>query len=227
MQKLKLFIFIVFIFIPGIIFSQIGIEFMINKNNYPDWNKTIYNYSLKESELFKYSYGAGLNYWFRLHNYRVEFTPGVFYNYSTFKYPDSDCKFQYDSHIGGVEFDINIYMFDFISQNYQRDCPTFSHKGEWFRKSFFIQVSPGILESFRKVKNSPDKIDYFNTSGKFDFGFGLDMKLVNNLIMAPVIKYGFYVGEKWKGFSEFHGEQSFNDITRGNYLTLVLNFYFK
>jgi hypothetical protein len=227
MMILKNFVFCLFFIFPVLLNSQIGIELLGNKNEYKSWNDVIYNYSGKESKMFKYSYGIGVNYWFRLESYRLEFTPGVYYMYSRFKFPDSECKFEYNTQVAGAEFDMNIYMFDFVGRNYKRDCPTFSHDGEWFKKSFFIQVSPGLFGAFRSVKNSVDNIEDMNIAGKFDFGFGLDIKISDHLIVAPVIKYGLYIGEKWNGFSEFHAERSYNDITPGNYVNLVFNFYLK
>ncbi len=227
MNLVKYLILILFFLIPFHLFSQVGIELSGNKNVYKSWNDVIYNYSGKESQIFKYSYGGGINYWFRLKNYRLEFTPGIYYMFSKFKFPESSCKFEYYSHVAGIEFDMNVYMFDFVGRNYKKDCPTFSHDGEWFKKSFFIQVSPGMFGAFRTVKKSVDNIDDFNIAGKFDFGLGLDFKITNHLLVAPVIKYGFYIGEKWNGFSAFHAERSYNDITAGNYINLVFNFYLK
>ena len=136
MNRIKLLsIFIFTLFISCSINSQIGIEFIGNSNTYNSWNDVIYEYSAKESKIFKYSYGGGVNYWFRLKNYRLEFTPGVYYLFSKFKFPESVCKFEYITHIAGIEFDVNLYPFDFIARNFERDCPTFSDKGQWFRRS--------------------------------------------------------------------------------------------
>lgn len=220
-------VFIISFFLSNALNSQIGIELMVNSNTYTSWNDVIYEYSAKESKFFKYSFGGGVNYWFRLKDYRLEFTPGVYYLYSSFKFPESACKFEYISHTAGVEFDVNLYPFDFISRNFERDCPTFSDKGQWFRRNFFFQVSPGFYGSSRKVNNSPDIIETQHLAGKVDFGVGLDFKVFRYLTIAPIIKYGFFINEKWDGFSEFHAQESFNDPTPGSYVSLVFNFYLR
>lgn len=228
MKKIKLLSIITFtFFIATSINSQIGIEFIGNSNTFNRWNDVIYEYSAKESKIFKYSYGGGVNYWFRLTHYRLEFTPGVYYLFSKFKFPESACKFEYFSQIAGIEFDINMYPFDFICRNFERDCPTFSNKGQWFRKNMFLQVSPSIYGSLRNVKNSPDILEEQYIAGKVDFGVGIDVKVFNSLVIAPIIKYGFYINEKWDGFSEFHAEESFNDPTAGSFVALVFCFYLK
>ncbi len=222
--------FLLVVFFVSIIYgvkAQIGLDLISAKNRYSTWNDVIYEFSENQNEIFRYSYGGGVNYWFRLADYRLEFTPGIYYLYSDFNLNDVNQNFKYISHQLGFEFDINVYMFDFVRRTFERDCPSFSNGNDWLKKSFFIQVSPGIFGVFREIKDAPERVNTKRVSGKFDFGIGLDMKLTKHLIVAPILKYGFDIGDKWNGFSEFHGTDSFNDGTSNAYLSLTLAFYLK
>ena len=205
--------------------AQIGIDLLGTQQTFTNWNDVISDYAKEEYHFLRFNYGAGVNYWFRLKNYRVEFTPGIYYLYSDFKLTNPDYSYLYHSHTGGIEFDTNIYPFDFMKKSYEKDCPSFSTRGEYFPKSFFFQVSPGITGSFRDI--SQEYIKEFDISGKLDFGLGLDMKLTQKIIIAPIIKYGFTFDSDWKGFSEFHDSESYNDKTPGNNFSFVLSFYLK
>jgi hypothetical protein len=214
-----------FILISSPVKSQIGIDIIGGQQRYVNWNDVINDYAAKEYNFLRFNYGAGVNYWFRLQNYRIEFTPGLYYLYSDFKFDNPDCLFYYHSHTGGAEFDVNIYPFELRKKTYEKDCPSFSTRGEYFPKSFFLQVSPGLNGSYRDVTSK--YIKDFDIGWKMDFGVGLDMKITDRIIMAPIIKYGFSFSNNWKGFSEFHAEESYNDATQGNFVSLVLSFFLK
>ena len=223
----KILIVILIIGSSQVVKAQIGIDITANKNKFTSWNDVIYDYLGNKDDIFKYSYGGGINYWFRLPNYRLEFTPGVYYQYSDFTINGTNIQYKYISHLIGAEFDVNIYMFDFVRRTYERDCPSFSNGNDWLQKSFFVQFSPGIFGVSREIQGAPDKISVKNIGGKFDLGVGIDMKLTKHLIVAPIIKFGLELGNRWDGFSEFHGENSFNDGTSNSYLSLTLAFYLK
>lgn len=205
--------------------SQVGIELTGMDQKFTNWNVVITNYALEEYSFLKYSYGAGVNYWFRLKNFRVEFTPGLNYMFSDFKFDNPDCSFHYLSHSIVAEFDVNIYPFDLRKKRYERDCPSFSNKGEFFSKGFFFQVSPGIFGSYRNV--SDKYIKQKDLAGKLDFGAGIDIGINRFFMIAPVLKYGLTFANDWTGFSDFHAEKSYNDKTPGSYFSLSLNFYLK
>ncbi|MBK7096280.1 MAG: hypothetical protein IPH57_15000 [Saprospiraceae bacterium] len=205
--------------------TQVGVDLIVSQQKFINWNDVISDYATEEYHFLRFNYGAGINYWFRLKEYRVEFTPGIYYLYSDFKFDNPDCSYIYHSHTAGMEFDANIYPFELRKKSYEKDCPSFSTRGEYFPKSFFIQVSPGMSGSYRNITQK--YIRKFDLAGKLDFGFGLDMKLSQRIIIAPIIKYGFTFANDWKGFSEFHAEESYHDKTPGHYLSLVISFYIK
>ena len=205
--------------------AQIGIEVVGMQSKLNDWDELIDEYALEDYDFFRYTVGGGINYWFRLKEYRVEFTPGIFYHYSQFKFSNPACSYRYHYMDAGAELDINLYPFDFMRRTYEKDCPSFSNKEQWFSKSFFFQFSPGLYISRMDISNK-DIISY-DMAGKFDFGVGIDMKLSHHIIVAPIIKYGFNIGQEWEGLGEFHGLNDFNDKTSGNYLSLTLSFFLK
>ncbi|MEZ4907907.1 MAG: hypothetical protein R2771_09795 [Saprospiraceae bacterium] len=205
--------------------GQIGIEIIGVDSKFNEWDKLIDDYANEDYNFFDYEVGGGINYWFRLKEYRVEFTPGFYYLYSKFKYDNPSCSYEYHYQSLGTEFDINLYPFDFMRRTYEKDCPSFNNRGQWFSKSFFFQFSPGLYVSKMDLSGK-DIIDY-DMAGKFDFGIGVDMKLSNHILLAPILKYGFLLGQEWKGLGDFHGEPAYNEITSGNFLSFTLSFYLK
>lgn len=222
-----LLIVLVLFFISVESFSQIGIDFIGNSNNYKTWNELLYEKAVKDSEIFKYSYGVGVNYWFSLHDLRVEFTPGLYFLHSEFVLDEKEAGVKYVSNQGGLEFDINVYLFDFYRKSYKRDCPSFSNGNDWLKSGFFVQASPKIFGDQRELLNSEKNIRYLNIGGKFDFGVGIDIGISKHLVISPILKYGFDFGDKWEGLSEYHGEDNFSDRSSNSYISFVLAFYRK
>ena len=223
----KSLLIVAFLLVTGIfLHGQIGLELTYHNYDYKDWNKVLYDKTGQEIRIFNKAYGAGVNYWFSTKRYRIEFTPGVFYQYSssTIK-PDKD-SYVFQSHTAGAEFDVNMYIFDFIRRNYERDCPSFSNSKEWFREGFFIQVSPGIFSVFRNT-DMTGSLTKSHVEGKFDIGAGLDFSLGTHLGMAPVLKYGFLISAAWDGFAENFGNKVYYDKTAASYYSLTLSFYVK
>lgn len=222
---INFFLIPIFILCSGRLFSQVGLEFTYHRQHLKDWNEVLKSYYHNENSIFFDNYGAGVYYWFRVPNYRIEFTPGLTYSYSKSISSYQEIENTYSSHTAGIEADVNIYPFEFEKRTYERDCPSFSNRGEWFSKGFFFQVSPGINYSFYDMNGT--SLKETNLFGKFDFGAGLDIKISHSIIMAPIIKYGMNLGKNWEGFSEFHGGKNYNDASVDNFWSLTLSFYLK
>ena len=107
----------------------------------------------------------------------------------------------------------------------KRIVPLFQPGENIFPKAFFCRYLRDYNGSYRDVTSK--YIKDFDIGWKMDFGIGLDMKITDRIIMAPIIKYGFSFSNNWKGFSEFHAEESYNDTTQGNLVSLVLSFFLK
>ncbi len=207
--------------------SQVGINFMGKMNTYKTWNDLLYKVYPNRHKLSHYSFGGGVNYWLGLSYYRLEFTPGLYYLYAdtNISYNQKDVNFQV--HNLGVEVAMNAYIFDFIRKNYKRDCPSFSRDGQWLKKSFFVQVSTALYRSFKQIKDVDIDLKSDNLAGEIGFGIGVDIPIFQYFVVAPVIKYGFYVGEKWEGISEYYLRDNFYDSTSGSYISLSFNFYLR
>ncbi len=136
-------------------------------------------------------------------------------------------NYNFQVHNVGVEVDMNAYIFDFIRKNYKRDCPSFSRDGQWLKKSFFVQVSTALYQSFKQIKDVDVDLKSDNLAGEISFGIGVDIPIFRHFVVAPVIKYGFYVGEKWEGISEYYSHDNFYDSTSGSYISLSFNFYLR
>ena len=205
--------------------SQAGIELMISQQKFPSWNTQIDEFGSGDYHFLRFSYGAGLNYWFGVERYRIDFTPGIYFTYSGFRYPEPADPVFYYKHAAGIKFDINIYPMDLRKMNYERDCPTFSGKSDFVSRNLFMQISPGISGSYMNI-DSRD-ITHFDIAGKLDFGIGIDLKIAGRYYVSPIIKYGFSFMNNWKGFSEYHNSFNGSDTSGGNYLMLVLCFFRK
>ena len=137
----------------------------------------------------------GIDYWFRLKNRRIEFTPEL--TVGTFE--DSDVFTRQHDFIS-FHFNTNVYIFDLAGDC---DCPTWSKEGNFFQKGFFIQVSPGVS----RMKNSFSSSDFgevVETNQYFEIGVGagLDIGLSDFITVTPLVKFFYSPNAKWDNATE-------------------------
>lgn len=142
---------------------------------------------------------AGLNYWFRLKKYRVEFSPEV--SYSSFKFEGDvleQGRFQFQSSYANLQFHTNIYPFDFAGDC---DCPTFSKQGPSLAKGFFVQLSPGVSYINNQAEALSGAIADSETDKQsglgisLGLGVGLDIGVSDFLTITPMVRYEYYSQE--------------------------------
>jgi len=122
------------------------------------------------NKLFPFISGVGVDYWFRLKNYRLEFLPAV--------------HFQYWSVIDFVP-SVQFYPLDFFNDC---SCPTFSKQGEFLKKGLFINITPGVALS--RLSSKQTSINAVNETILFGrAGVGLDIGLSNLLTISPSVSY--------------------------------------
>ncbi len=139
---------------------------------------------------------AGLNYWFRLKKYRVEFSPEV--SYSRFKFEGDileQGRFQFQSSYANLQFHTNIYPFDFAGDC---DCPTFSKQGPSLAKGFFVQLSPGLsyinnqATALSGAIADPETNQQAGLAISLGLGLGLDIGVSDFLTITPMVRYEYY-----------------------------------
>ena len=179
----KLILLICFIAIGQSIAGQVGARVKYNFNNFSDW-QGFTNDNGQEIDFFPTNIEVGIDYWFRLKNYRLEFTPEISYGLSSSTdvgVRSSD--FSYFSFL----FNTQIYAFDFAGDC---DCPTFSKQGPTLNKGLFFNLAPGLMYSLNDVTEENLEL-YENTSISFRLGLGLGYDIgVNDLItITPMVSY--------------------------------------
>lgn len=130
-------------------------------------------------------FSIGLDYWFRLKNKRLEFTPEIsFTRYNRAGEDMTNDRKDFQSF--QFRFNTNIYPFSF---NDDCDCPTFSKDNVLIKKGFFVSFHPTIskgsyygegLEGL--VPN--DKINYH-----LGLGAGIDIGISDLFTLTPFFRH--------------------------------------
>jgi hypothetical protein len=206
----KLSLFIALLFSMQIVSAQFGFSAGYKPINANNWEKIIESNqtnSLGGSNAVPLAHGAqvGIDYWFRLKNYRVEFLPEL--SFSTFKRvwqnPDGttlSVKEQLNSSFLGLHFNTNFYIFDFKGDC---NCPTFGKQGPDAKKGFFIQVAPGVDYVFNSFKKSEETKTVNDIVPSIGIGIGVDFGLTNLLTLTPMVKMHHYFGVDWDGLNTY------------------------
>ncbi len=218
MKKLSLFLTLLFSF--QLLNAQFGVSAGYKTITAKNWEYVISlhqsNFSTNES----YANGIqfGVDYWFRLKNYRVEFVPEL--SYSRFKriYNLDEVKEDnFNSQFLGLHFNTNFYVFDLKGDC---DCPTFSKEGNSLEKGFFIQVAPGvdyIFNSYISDGTSQKSNDIVPSIG---IGIGIDFGLTDLLTVTPMVKVHQYFGAEWDELNTiYEPTQSISEELNKNNIT--------
>ncbi len=163
-------------------------------------------------------YAVGVDYWFRLKNKRIEFTPEI--NFS-----QHNLQVDFTNVLAGdlketkysLFLNTNIYPFDF---NTDCDCPTFSKQNDTFKKGFFIQLSPQATyrESSYQDNLSQDDITFGGA-----LGIGLDIGITKLITVTPIVRYNYHFGINMVDWSDADTPLTVNESNRGT-VTVGLRF---
>ncbi len=148
---------------------------------------------------------VGVNYWFRLKNYRVEFTPEL--AYSRFKSelndPSVDPGYEMSMNMFHFFFNTNLYVLDFKGDC---DCPTFSKEGTFVNKGLFLFVSPGI-SYFDGQMTGQTNSDMQDAVLSLGVGAGVDIGLNDVVTVTPMFSFRRFFRAEWEGLAELAMEE--------------------
>lgn len=141
-------------------------------------------------------YAVGLDYWFRLKNKRIEFSPELNYAHHDLNIELTNIG---SGAIKGDAYSLflntNIYPFDF---NTDCDCPTFSKQNDTFKKGFFIQLSPQV--SYHK--SSYEELEQEGITFGASLGIGLDIGINKMFTISPIVRYNYHFGLEMVDWSD-------------------------
>lgn len=193
--------------------AQFGFVGRYQMNEAPNW---VDAYQQSEKYLGN-GWSVGVDYWLRLKNYRIEFLPEI--NYGQFEYNDQK------SYINSADFvnkfysfflNSNIYLFDFEGDC---NCPTFSKQGQFLKKGFFVQVSPGVSYmvgkvSFEKPVVANERIfESSSVAANIGVGIGLDIGISDFVTLTPMIGMRYFPNVKWDSLSKYAGSEIYAPLS--------------
>lgn len=205
-QKSLMAILVCFLFAIKLPVSngQVGLRFYGQVIRFNPWEQ-VSSRATVDHRFSLTGYQAGIDYWFRLKNHRVEFMPELQYaRQLSLRVDDKSSTL----HSFGFELNTHFYLMDFYDDC---DCPTWSKSGEWFEKGFFLILSPGVhyfqYPSIRDFEGSNQWV------GSISLGAGLDIGFSDFLTLTPVIKWRHWITPQWSGLSDLL-QNSTPDISR-------------
>ncbi len=192
----KLSSVIIFALITNFVFAQFGLNAGYRVNGENNWE----NYYPKQ-DFLKSGYTVGIDYWFRLKNKRIEFTPEL--AYSSFKSENvqpQDDAITVKSQIFSLNLNTNIYFLDLENDC---NCPTWSKGNDFAKKGLFLQITPGLNYFQNSVENpllDTEKVNDFVFS--VGAGLGFDIGVSNMITITPIVSYNHFFNVQWEGLAE-------------------------
>jgi len=166
-------------------------------------------------DLFNKGWSAGLDFWFRLKNKRVEFLPEL--NYAQLSSPVEALP-NSEARIYSFFFNTNFYFWDFTGDC---DCPTFSKQGPTLEKGLFIQISPGI--SYWDVIHGNELIQLKDQAFAFSIGggVGFDLGITDLITLTPMANVRYFPKVDLEGIAVSVNDINFNLLSRGSASPLI------
>lgn len=147
---------------------------------------------------FNPSMSFGVDYWFRLKNYRVEFYPQLSFLQSSTetylnKFQETEELSQSLQMIGG-KLNTRFYIFDIEGDC---DCPTWSKDGDVFKKGFFLLATGGVHNLTQTSGRATGESTVSDVAFTYGGGIGLDIGLSEYLTLSPFVTYELTNSTTW------------------------------
>jgi len=207
------------------LFAQIGITGAYSSIKTAGWEDVLNN----EGSMTYNSagYTVGLEYWFRLPDFRVEFLPEI--SYGTF-----DNKFIGRTlEANTMESELSIIAFAFNTQIYIFDmegdcnCPTWGKDGSFFNKGFYLMAGPGISyiqhTSNIAFDGTANEVEENNLRLLLSAGVGFDIGITKALTVTVFGRYKWHQSKAFEGLERLV-ELSPQEIIYENYDSVITQF---
>lgn len=171
--------------------AQFGIKGSYHFSDAADWQVTSATSSTTESVIGN-GWSVGVDYWFRLKNYRVEFLPEL--NYSQLNQDFSSEGWTNNASFTSFFFNTNIYLFDIKGDC---GCPTFSKQGPKIGTGIFVQISPGLTYAGSELVYQEQTFDANDISLSIGAAIGLDVGLSDLVTVTPMIGLRYFPSISW------------------------------
>lgn len=188
MMKRIIFIVVFFAFYSTT-YAQFGISGSYVLNNAEEWTFTD-NTTQTSFDLLPDNTQFSVNYWFRLKNKRLEFLPELAYHATNQTIGEATTKATFLS----FNFNTQIYPFDFANDC---DCPTFSKQSDFFSKSFFLNISPGVSYFKHQYQLGERNDDNANITYSVGIGTGLDIGVSDFVTITPFFTARYFPEVVW------------------------------
>lgn len=195
--------------------AQYGLRLNYISSSAPNW-ELIQNDNISIISpvvLYQNGYKVGLDYWTRLPQKRVEFYPEI--AFSTFKstaFGPGLEAYGYKGKAISAILNTNFYLLDFTGDC---DCPTFSKKGNLFKKGFFLSTHIGgqwhTKNSFNSVESSA------SIAPTVGAGLGLDIGLTDLITITPYIQYQLAINDEWESLATDHNRSELIDFETSSF----------
>jgi hypothetical protein len=193
----KIAVLFTFLFLANLALAQFGIKAGYLWQDAKDWQAV---YDIGNENVLENNYTVGLDYWFRLKNYRIEFLPEL-------NYTPSSKNFEIREGITNTA-KVNLYSF-FLNTNFYLldfagdcNCPTFSKQGQFFKKGFFIQLSPGVTYFQQAVSRTADRFSGNAFAFNLGAGAGIDIGITDVVTLTPLAGVRYYPKVTWESLPE-------------------------
>jgi len=195
-QFLILFVFSFFLIINKTS-AQYGINASYQIFSASDWEGLIQASDLPGAAPIRSGFSVGIDRWFRLKNARVEFFPEL--NYARYSVDWSDNNTSLRHQQISLFANTHFYLFDLTGDC---DCPTFSKDGNFVKKGFYVELSPGLSYGTSSIKGINDDPSNSSLIPSVGLGVGVDIGLSDLLTVTPMVRFRQHFGAEWENLIE-------------------------
>jgi hypothetical protein len=177
--------------------AQVGLSTQYLSGSADNWTYQASETGSETIELPGTGWQAGIDYWFRLKNTRIEFLPTLAYSQQTQDIASTFASLETEARALHFFFNTNIYLFDLKGDC---DCPTFSKQGPSLQKGFYLQVSPGYSLYNFELQDAFSDETYEDNDSAFSIGLGLgiDLGISDFMTITPQIGARYYPSLSWE-----------------------------
>ena len=193
------------LFVTSALFAQIGVSGSYSTIKTSGWDDIMNGEDIRA---YDPGYVIGLDYWFKLKEYRVEFLPEVSYAAFDNKHNGPTLvpeALPSDLKIIAFSFNTQIYLFDLEGDC---NCPTWGKEGGFFNKGFFLMAGPGVSFVQQDDELRLGQMENINASTSttrlmLSAGIGLDIGISKAITLTAFGKYRWHQSAQWDSLETY------------------------